>query len=106
MAFLSKLHILPAYALPLLSFCLAFINISLYFGESFKVKSPMANTLNFFQSLVIPLFVLVLFEMTFRLHEVRSAKVSPDNLKLIHSFDNICFLLVSSVLLYSFRSTS
>lgn len=74
MIFLSKLRILPAYALPLLSFCLAFINISLYFGESIKIKSPMANTLNLFQSLVVPLFVLVLFEMTFRLHEARSAK--------------------------------
>ena len=75
MLFLSKLHILPAYALPLLSFCLAFINISLYFGESIEVKSHMANTLNLFQSLIVPLFVLVLFELTFRLHEARSAKV-------------------------------
>jgi hypothetical protein len=72
--FLQKLNILSVYLQPLLSFCMTYENVALYLGSSISSKSAAANAGNFFHSLEIPLFIIVLYEVSFRLHEARSAQ--------------------------------
>ena len=72
--FLQKLSILPAYVLPALSICIAFENVALFDGGNFSFDGPLADCVRFFHSLQIPIFVIVLFELAFRLHEARSAR--------------------------------
>jgi len=72
--FLQKLSILPVYALPLLSFSIAFENVVLFCGPETVNTSSTANSAHFFHSIIIPLFVVIFFELTFRLHEARNAK--------------------------------
>jgi hypothetical protein len=71
---LQKLRAIPVYMLPLLSFCIVYENVVLYCGGDISATSSIAYSAYFFLSLQIPLFVIILFELTFRLHEARSTK--------------------------------
>jgi len=71
--FLQKMQILPVYLLPLLSISVAYENVLLYCGNVDR-QSPSANAGYFFHSIQIPLYLLTFYELTFRLHEARSAK--------------------------------
>src|SRR4051812_32035699 len=71
--FLQKTKISPALLLPLLSFCICYENIVLIFGDSVNSESKTAYFAYIFHSFQIPLFILILFETSYRLHEVRSA---------------------------------
>lgn len=72
--YLQRLKLFPVYILPFLSFCISFVNFTLYLSNSISDHSALANAAYFFHSLIIPLFVIILHELTFRLHELRSAQ--------------------------------
>ena len=70
---LQKLFLLPVFLLPILSFCVCFENIILFLGNGVDSNSEVAAAANVFHALEIPLFVICLYEISFRLHEARSA---------------------------------
>jgi hypothetical protein len=70
---LLKMKILPVFLLPLLSFSICFENCVLYQGDDIGPHSNPANAGYFFHSLIFPIFIIVMFEVTLRLHEVRCA---------------------------------
>jgi hypothetical protein len=69
---LQRLNILPVYLLPLLCFCMCFENTLLSFGSNISSNSKVAYAGYVFQSLEIPLFVIILHETSFRLYQSRS----------------------------------
>ena len=69
---LQRLNILPVYLLPLLCFCMCFENTLLSFGSNISSSSKVAFAGYVFQSLEIPLFVIILHETSFRLYQSRS----------------------------------
>ena len=69
---LQKLNILPVYLLPLLCFCVCYENTLLSIGDKISGTSKQAYAGNFFHSLEIPLFVIILHETSFRLYQSRS----------------------------------
>ena len=73
MLFLRKMRILPVFLLPIVSFCICFENSVLYQGDSITNHSDAANAGYLFHSLIFPLFIIILYETTLRLHEVRCA---------------------------------
>lgn len=68
---LRKMKILPVFLQPLLSFCMCFENCLLSQGTNVRAHSPAANAGYFFHSLIFPIFIIILFEVTLRLHEAR-----------------------------------
>ena len=73
--FLQELALAPVYLLPLLTFCVTYENAVMYYSCN---ASGMADTATVaagyvFNALIPSLFVLVLYEITFRLHEARQA---------------------------------
>ena len=73
LVFLQKLMIVPVLLLPFLSFCICFENSVLSQGNNVTPTSPLAQAAYVFHSFQIPLFVITLYEISFRLHEARSA---------------------------------
>jgi hypothetical protein len=69
--YLQKLGIIPVLLLPLLSFCVCFENSVLACGTAVGASSSVAMATYFFHSLQIPLFIIILYEVSYRLHEVR-----------------------------------
>jgi hypothetical protein len=74
LVFLQKLNIWSVYWLPLLSFCMCYENVLLYLGDHISRHSSVAYAGNVFHALQIPIFVIVLYEVSYRLHEARSAQ--------------------------------
>lgn len=71
--YLQKLNLLPVYLIPFLSFFLCFENVILFYGKRIDENSDVAQATYVFYSLQIPIFMMILFEMVFRLHQLRSA---------------------------------
>lgn len=73
---LRRLRIMTTYLmLPLLSICVAVENVALYLGSAIDVDHTTSSmyvgyVLN---SLIVPLFLLILYELVFKLHEFRNA---------------------------------
>ena len=76
LVFLQKLIIVPVRLLPLLSFCMCYENVVLALGDWVASESPAVISGNVFHSLQIPLFVIILYETTFRLYQARSLQLS------------------------------
>ena len=76
LVFLQKLIIVPVRLLPLLSFCMCYENVVLALGDWVTSDSPAVISGNVFHSLQIPLFVIILYETTFRLYQARSLQLS------------------------------
>ena len=72
--FLQRLNIWSVYWLPLLSFCMCYENVLLYLGDHISRHSSVAYAGNVFHALQIPIFIIVLYEVSYRLHEARSAQ--------------------------------
>lgn len=72
--FLQKLAIFPVYILPFLSCFIAYENVVLYMGSSIETMSNVANAAYVFHSLQIPMFISIIFELAYSLHEARSAR--------------------------------
>jgi hypothetical protein len=70
---LQQLRLLPVYLLPILSFIICYENVVLYYSDHIDTDSDAAYAGYFFHSLIVPIFIIVLFEMVYRLHEIRSA---------------------------------
>jgi hypothetical protein len=70
---LLKMQILPIYLQPFLSFILCYENILLFTGDNTTKHSTSANIGYFLYSCMIPIFIIIIFEVTLRLHEVRCA---------------------------------
>eukprot|EP01038_Epipyxis_sp_PR26KG_P009861 gene9861-13268_t len=62
------------FLLPFLSFCLCFENFILLLGSDISSTSILAGFSFVFHSLQIPLFVVILYETSYRLHEVRAVQ--------------------------------
>ncbi|CAN0250661.1 unnamed protein product, partial [Ectocarpus fasciculatus] len=73
MIFYQELKIVPVYLLPFLSFCICFENFALYRQENIEEDGSVATAGKVFHSFIVPLFVMLLFEVPFRLHETRLA---------------------------------
>ena len=71
--FFQELKIIAVYLLPFLSFCLCFENIALYRQENIGEDGTVATAAKVFHSCIIPIFVLEVYEIPFRLHEIRLA---------------------------------
>jgi len=77
LAYLTKLFVLPVVLLPLLSVCVAYENVILYYyiacyGNCSIIPAIGASAF-VCHSLQIPLFIVVAWEIAFALHESRSA---------------------------------
>lgn len=76
LVYLRRLKVMTAYLLlPLLSLCVAYENFSLYLSGGHDISHEISHiyvgyTLN---SFIVPLFLLVLYELIFKLHEFRNA---------------------------------
>ena len=71
--FLWKMKLGVVFLLPFLSFCLCFENFILLLGD-ISTTSILAGFSFAFHSLQIPLFVVILYETSYRLHEVRAVQ--------------------------------
>lgn len=71
--FYQELKLVPVYLLPFLSFCICFENIALYRQENIGENSSLATAAKVFHAFIMPLFVLLVYEVPFRLHETRLA---------------------------------
>ena len=89
LVFLQKLIILPVRLLPLLSFCMAYENVVLALGDSVSKTDNVVMAGNAFRSVQIPLFVIILYEITFRLYQARSLQLSCLRFDLGGSTDSI-----------------
>jgi hypothetical protein len=69
----QELKIVAVYLLPFLSFCICFENVVLYRQENINDHSSVATAAKVFHSCIVPLFVLMVYEVPFRLHETRLA---------------------------------
>ena len=70
--FLQRLNILPVFLLPLLCFCVCYENTLLSLGNKISNNSKVADAGYVFHSLVIPFFIIILHETSFRLYQSRS----------------------------------
>lgn len=68
---LMKLKLLPVFLLPILSFCILFHNVVQYEGSSVNSSSILAKAADIAEALVVPLFIIIIFEMTMKLHQAR-----------------------------------
>lgn len=73
LVFLQKMRLIPIYLLPLLSFSCCYENIVLARSNSIEADSLTAGFGYVFNSIIIPCFIIILYEMSFRLHEARQA---------------------------------
>ena len=89
LVFLQKLIILPVRLLPLLSFCMCYENVVLALGDSVGKTDNVVMAGNAFRSVQIPLFVIILYEITFRLYQARSLQLSCLRFDLGGSTDSI-----------------
>jgi len=73
--FLQQLVLLPIYLLPLLTFCITYENAVMYYScNAGGIVDPMTVGAGYvFNALIPPLFIIVLYESVFRLHEARQA---------------------------------
>lgn len=71
--FYQELKAIPIYLLPFLSFCMCFENIALYRQERIDDFGSVAAAAKVFQAFIVPLFVMMVYEVPFRLHETRLA---------------------------------
>jgi hypothetical protein len=71
--YFQELKIIPVHLLPLLSFSMCFENLCLFRQNDLSVHSDAAQAAYFFQALIVPLFIVIVFEVPFRLHEARLA---------------------------------
>lgn len=71
--FLQKMRLLPVMLLPSLSFFLCFENCVLSSTKIASLHSSLENILVVFHALQLPLFVVISYEVTHRLHEARLA---------------------------------
>jgi len=72
--FLQRLTLMPAYLLPLLSFCVTYENAVMYY--SCNASSADGSTIGaglVFIALIPPLILVLLYEMSYRLYEARQA---------------------------------
>lgn len=69
---LLRMKILPVFLLPFLSFCMLWENIILYLGSDVQ-NNTIIDVSYVLYSLIIPLFVIIIFELSYRLFEARSA---------------------------------
>jgi hypothetical protein len=69
---LLRMKILPVYLLPFLSICLFWENIVLFLGAVVQ-DNTIIDISYVLYSLIIPLFVIIIFELAYRLFEARSA---------------------------------
>ena len=76
LVFLQKVIILPVRLLPLLSFCMCYENVVLALGDLVSKTDNVVMAGNAFRSVQIPLFVVILYETTFRLYQARSLQLS------------------------------
>lgn len=73
---LRRLKIMSTYLmLPLLSFCTSYENVALYLSSQHLIHEEHVHFYIGYvlHSLVVPLFLLIMYEVTFRLHEFRNA---------------------------------
>ena len=74
MLFLQQLRLVPVVLLPLLSFCITYENAVMYYScVSPTLGADVIGTAHVANALVAPLFVVILYEICFGLHEARSA---------------------------------
>ena len=71
--FFKNLKIFGLYLVPLLCFCLCYENIALFYGSRLSESSIIANVAYALHSLEIPLFIVAIYELCYRLHEARTA---------------------------------
>lgn len=71
--FLQKLRMLPVILLPAISFLICFENCVLTRGSSLGKKSALAVVTLILHAMILPLMVLTMFELPFRLHQARTA---------------------------------
>ena len=71
--YLQKLSMLPVILLPIISFLMCFINCVLCRGGDIGGMSPLAVITLICQAMILPLMVLTMFELPFRLHQARTA---------------------------------
>lgn len=71
--FFQELKIIPVYLLPFLSFCICFENICLYRQENHSDNSSIVHAAYVFHSFIVPIFIMLVYEVPFRLHETRLA---------------------------------
>jgi hypothetical protein len=72
--FLQRLTLMPAYLLPLLSFCVTYENAVMYY--SCNATAADGNTIGaglVFIALIPPLILVLLYEISYRLYEARQA---------------------------------
>lgn len=72
--FLQQLSLVPVMLLPFLTFCVAFENAVMYYScVSPSLGADVIGTAFVANALIAPLFVVILYEICFGLHEARSA---------------------------------
>ena len=75
---LQQLRLVPVYLLPLLTFCITYENAVMYYSCNVgvgtgSVDGPTVGAGYVFMALIPPLFISILYELSFRLHEARQA---------------------------------
>lgn len=68
-----SMKLLTVLLLPFISFCICFENVVLSYGNDINQSTLTAVFGNIFQSFEIPLMIIVLYETSYRLFEVRTA---------------------------------
>ena len=71
--YMQTLSMLPVIVLPVISFLMCFENCVLCRGSSVGGMSPLAVITIIFHSMILPLMMLTMFELPFRLHQARTA---------------------------------
>lgn len=72
--YLQRLKLLPGYLLPLASFCVCFVNCVLIRGSAITMESAAGRIASACDAAVIPVFIVCLNELMYRLHEVRKLR--------------------------------
>lgn len=72
--FVRKFVFMPVFLLPFLSFTMCFENSVISLGTQVSVHSITAVFTYIFQACQVPIFIVVLYETAYRLHEVRAAR--------------------------------
>jgi hypothetical protein len=70
---LQKLRMLPVILLPVISICMCLENCVLTRGSSLGKRSALAVVTLILHAMILPLMVLCMFELPFRLHQARTA---------------------------------
>lgn len=68
-----SMKLLTVILLPFISFCICFENVVMSYGSDINQSSLTAVFGNIFQSFEIPLMIIVLYETSYRLFEIRTA---------------------------------